>query len=207
MPAHGTYALPTLSVALLFGAIFLFGGKAAYRPGKRGRRRFLSFAGGISVGYTFVHVLPALGTMRDIAVQSPTGFRRFFPEYSVYLWTMAGFMVFYGLETMVAGHRRGPENRTGDVGGTAPWEPWVHVGGFALYAWLLTYLMVWTGKRRTRLEPIRGGHGHAHLPDHLQPERPLPGGVRPSRRLPAGAGIPCGLWRPDWSWTSPGPSW
>jgi hypothetical protein len=146
MPAHYPYALTTLSVALLFGAIFLFGGKAAYRPGQRGRRRFLSFAGGISVGYTFVHVLPALGTMRDIAVQSPTGFRRFFPEYSVYLWTMAGFMVFYGLETMVAGHRRGPENRTGEDGGTAPWQPWVHVGGFALYAWLLTYLMVWTGK-------------------------------------------------------------
>ena len=23
---------------------------------------------------------------------------------------------------------------------------WVHIGGFALYAWLLTYMMVWTGK-------------------------------------------------------------
>jgi hypothetical protein len=146
MPAHYPYALTTLSVALLFGAIFLFGSRVASRPGRRRYRRFLSFAGGISVGYTFVHVLPALGTMRDIAVQSPTGFRGFFPEYSVYLWTMAGFLVFYGLETMVAGHRRGPENRVDGGGGAAPWQPWVHVAGFALYAWLLTYLMVWTGK-------------------------------------------------------------
>jgi hypothetical protein len=146
MPAHGPNALATLSVALLFCAIFLFGGRAAYRPGQRGRRRFISFAAGISVGYTFVHVLPALGRMREIATQSQTGFRGFFPEYSVYLWTMAGFMVFYGLETMAAGRRRGPEHRGGDDGGAASWQSWVHIGGFALYAWLLTYMMVWTGK-------------------------------------------------------------
>ena len=41
----------SLSVAVLFAAIFLFGGRAAYRPGQRGRRRFLSFAAGISVAY------------------------------------------------------------------------------------------------------------------------------------------------------------
>jgi len=138
--------LTSLIVALLFAVIFLFGGRAAYRPGQRGRRRFLSFAAGISVAYTFVHVLPALGKMRDFTTQIPTGFPRLFPEYSVYLWTMAGFLIFYGLETMVARPRRGPENRAGDHAGAAPWQPWVHIGGFAVYAWLLTYLMVWAGK-------------------------------------------------------------
>jgi hypothetical protein len=69
-----------------------------------------------------------------------------FPEYGVYLWTMAGFLVFYGLETMVASPRQGPENPGGDGGGAAPWRPWVHTGGFALYTWILTYMMVWTGK-------------------------------------------------------------
>lgn len=138
--------LTSLIVALLFAAIFLFGGRLAYRPGQRGHRRFLSFSAGISVGYTFVHVLPALGKMRDFATESPTGLYRMFPEYSVYLWTMAGFLVFYGLETMVASTRRGPENSPEDGGGAAPWQPWVHIGGFALYAWILTYLIVWTGK-------------------------------------------------------------
>ena len=66
-----------------------------------------------------------------------------FPEYSVYLWTMAGFLVFYCLETMVAGPRRGPEHHVGDHNGAAPWQAWVHIGGFALYAWMLTYIMVW----------------------------------------------------------------
>ena len=139
-------AITSLIVALLFAGIFLFGGRLAFRPGQRGRRRFLSFAAGISVAYTFVHVLPALGRMRDLATQTPTGFQRLFPEYSVYLWTMAGFLVFYGLETMVARPRPGPENGAGNHGGEAPWQPWVHIGGFALYAWMLTYVMVWKGQ-------------------------------------------------------------
>jgi len=146
MPAHAPSALTTLSVALLFAAIFLFGGRAAYRPGQRGRRRFLSFAAGVSVAYTFVHVLPALHAIREFQTESPGTFKMLFPEYGVYLWTMAGFLVFYGLETMVAGPRQGPENLGGDGGGAASWQPWVHMGGFALYAWILTYMMVWTGK-------------------------------------------------------------
>jgi len=91
-------------------------------------------------------VLPALHVIREFQIQSPTDFYRVFPEYSVYLWTMAGFLVFYGLETMMASPRQGPENRAGYGGGAAPWKPWVHMGGFALYALILTYMMVWTGK-------------------------------------------------------------
>jgi len=146
MPAHYPYALTTLSVALLFGAIFLFGSRVASRPGRRRYRRFLSFAAGISVGYIFVHVLPALHIIREFQTQSPADFKMLFPEYSVYLWTMAGFLVFYGLETMVASSLRGPENHAGDGGGAISWQEWVHISGFALYAWLLTYMMVWTGK-------------------------------------------------------------
>jgi len=133
----------SLLIALLFAAIFLFGGRVAYRPGQRRYRRFLSFAAGIAVAYVFVDVMPALGRMRDIVMHTPGDFQRVFPEYSVYLWTMTGFLAFYCLETMVARPRRGPEHPTGDHDGAAPWQPWVHIGGFALYAWMLTYIMVW----------------------------------------------------------------
>jgi len=143
---NNPYTLTTLGIALLFATVFLFGGRIAYRPGEKDRRRFLSFASGISVGYTFVHVLPALGHMRDFATEAPTGFYRVFPEYSVYLWAMAGFLIFYGLETLVT-RRPDPESRADDtIDATAPWQAWVHIGGFAVYAWLLTYLMVWSGK-------------------------------------------------------------
>ena len=146
MHAQGTTALATLSVAFLFAVIFLFGRRAAYRPGQKGRRRFLSFAGGVSVAYTFVHVLPGLHAIRELHTQFPGTFKVLFPEYSVYLWTMAGFLVFYGLETMMTSPRQGPENRVGHGGGAAPWRPWIHMAGFALYTWILTYMMVWTGK-------------------------------------------------------------
>jgi hypothetical protein len=136
----------SLIVAVLFAVIFLFGGRAAYRPGQRGRRRFLSLAGGIAVGYVFMHVLPALGEMRHFATESPTGFYGVFPEYSVYLWAMAGFLAFYGLEVMAACSRQGPENISGHDAGETPWQAWVHIGGFALYTWLITYLMVWAEK-------------------------------------------------------------
>lgn len=136
----------SLGVALFFAAIYLFGGRLAYRPGQRGRRRFLSFAAGISVAYIFVHVLPMLQTIREIGMKSPSEFKMLFPEYSVYLWTMAGFLVFYGIETMVASPRQSPENCAGDDYGSAHWLPWVHIGGFAMYTWILTYMMVWTGK-------------------------------------------------------------
>ncbi len=134
MTAHGASPLTTLSVALLFAAIFLFGGRAAYRPGQKGRRRFLSFAAGISVSYVFVHVLPALHAIRALHTQSPADFYMVFPEYSVYLWTMAGFLVFYGLEAMATRPRQGSEVAAVDGSSKAPWHPWLHISGFAAYA-------------------------------------------------------------------------
>ena len=148
---HDPSTLATLSVAMLFGAIFLFGGRMAYQPGQKGRRRFLSFAAGISVAYIFVHVLPTLNVIRELHTQSPNDFKILFPEYSVYLWTMVGFLVFYGLETIVVSSHRSPENHAGDHNSASSWRPWLHFSGFALYIWLLTYMMVWTGKENLAL--------------------------------------------------------
>ena len=72
LPGHQT--LMTLGVALLFAAVYLFGGRAA--PVHRGHRRFLSFAAGVSIAYTFVHVLPALHEIRAIQTRAPSGSAR-----------------------------------------------------------------------------------------------------------------------------------
>jgi hypothetical protein len=144
MQANEPSAVATLGVAGLFAAIFLFGGRALLRFGQAGRRRFFSFAAGVSVAYTFVHVLPGLHAIREYQATSPAGIRPLFPEYSVYLWTLLGFLVYYGLETVMARSRQGPGKRAD--GGHAPPRAWVHLGGFALYTWILTYMMVWTGK-------------------------------------------------------------
>ena len=133
----------SLCIAILFATIFLFGGRLAYQPGHRRYWRFLSFAAGIAVAYVFVDVMPALSRMQDIAMLSQNEFKRMFPEYSVYLWTMAGFLIFYFLDTMVARPQRIMENHEDGHSGAVLWQEWVHIGGFALYAWLLTYIMVW----------------------------------------------------------------
>jgi len=135
----------SLGVAILFAFIFLFGGRSVYQPGHRGYRKFLSFAAGISVAYIFVHVLPTLQMIREIGMKSPSEFKVLFPEYSVYLWTMGGFLVFYGLETMAAGAHPDPKAHA-DGNDSVSWQSRVHISGFALYVWLLTYMMVWTGK-------------------------------------------------------------
>jgi len=133
----------SLIIALLFAAIFLFGGRLAYRPGHKGYWRFLSFSAGIAVAYVFVDVMPALGRMQIIVLETPSLFQRVFPEYSVYLWAMAGFLLFYCLETMVSVQQQSHENQAGGHDGMAHFKAWVHIGGFAVYAWMISYIMVW----------------------------------------------------------------
>ncbi|MEI7900638.1 MAG: hypothetical protein WCK89_10305 [bacterium] len=136
-------AVTSLIIALLFAAIFLFGGQATFRSGHKGYRRFLSFAAGIAVAYVFVDVMPSLGRMRDMVMSAPSAFQRFFPEYSVYLWAMAGFLLFYCLESMVVVVPRDSEGHAEDSAATPSWLAWLHIGGFAAYAWMLSYIMVW----------------------------------------------------------------
>jgi hypothetical protein len=139
--AGGTNAPLALGVAVLFAVIYLSVRQSGDASARRGRERFLSFASGISVAYVFVHVLPGLSRVQDFLQNSATGFKGLFPEYNVYLWTMGGFLVFSGLGVLDARSRRDSDR------GPAPrWLGRVEIGGFAAYAWLLTYLMVWTGK-------------------------------------------------------------
>ena len=130
----------TLSVALLFAAIYLFGGHARQVLGESGLRRFHSFAAGIAVSYVFVYVMPELHAIREVHLQSRNDYIiRLLPEYSVYLSAMLGFLIFYGLESMVARPRRGAGHTDEHRGNETPGSPWIHLGGFALYTWLIGF--------------------------------------------------------------------
>jgi hypothetical protein len=143
-PAEGgTNALLALGVAVLFAVIYLSVRRAGDVSARSSRERFLSVASGFSIAYVFVHVLPGLARVRELQSGSATGFKGLFPEYSVYLWTMAGFLVFSGLGVLDARSRLETE---GERSLAPRWLGQVEIGGFAGYAWLLTYLMVWTGK-------------------------------------------------------------
>ena len=139
--------LLTLGVALLFAGIYMFGGRANQVLGEAGRRRFHSFAAGIAVSYVFVYILPELHAIREVHRQTETDYiRRVFPEYSVYLSALLGFLAFYGLESLAVRPCRGTGNTGAHPGNANAWQPWVHIGGFGIYNWLITFQIGQAGK-------------------------------------------------------------
>ncbi|WP_327051861.1 hypothetical protein [Halomicrococcus gelatinilyticus] len=107
------------------------------------RSVWLSMAGGASVAYVFVHILPELH--RRGAVLEEVGNRVLgFLEYHAYLVALLGFAFFYGVEAFA---RRSQRSTSGDeVAGartkTSAGVFWVHVGSFAAYNALVGYLLV-----------------------------------------------------------------
>lgn len=96
------------------------------------RSRWLSFGGGVSVAYVFVHMLPELSehqrafeTAHLLAV---------FLDRHVYLVALVGFATFYGLERFAQNSRTGREDDALVF--------WIHIGSFGLYNALVGYLLV-----------------------------------------------------------------
>ena len=97
------------------------------------RRRFLSVAGGVSVAYVFVHVLPELGHTSELVDREPALLGAV--EEHVYVVALLGFLAYYGLERLA--------QRSADA---ADGEPGVgvfrvHVGSFGLYNAIIGYLL------------------------------------------------------------------
>lgn len=96
------------------------------------KRELLSAAGGATVAYVFVLLLPEVseaalivGALRGDALIA---------EQYVYLMALLGFVVFYGVEVAVV-------HRTGDDLTESPTAFWAHVAIFALYSGLIGYLL------------------------------------------------------------------
>jgi hypothetical protein len=102
------------------------------------RSVWLSIAGGISVSYVFVHLLPDLAaaqqTIREAAGESFT-----FLEYHVYLVALIGLAAFYGLERAAKTSRQRNQS-AGQDDSTEAGVFWLHAASFALYNALIGYL-------------------------------------------------------------------
>lgn len=135
---QSTVPTETLLAALVFAAIFIFGWRL-HRA--RTPRAMLSLGAGATASYVFVRMLPELDEATTAFVAASAGRALPAPELRVYTGALLGFIVFYGLENLVAWARERP----GAEGNRREWSNPVfllHVGGFAVYAWLVTYLMV-----------------------------------------------------------------
>lgn len=126
----------TGAAALLFAAIFVFGGHVhPLRVLVRDDRSLVSFAAGASAAYVFVRAIPELQDARRTFATS-VSVSLWYQGMAIYFVALLGFLVFYALDHLRARVQR--EN----VDGQAGLAFWLHVGGFATYVWLMAYLLM-----------------------------------------------------------------
>lgn len=102
------------------------------------RSRFLSVAGGISVAYVFLHLLPELGHFQTELEGQLEGSAWAFVESHIYIVAMMGLAIFYGLEVLVKKSKKRNRGEAKTESGVF----WVHIGSFTLYNALIGYLLV-----------------------------------------------------------------
>jgi zinc transporter ZupT len=128
--------LPTLLALLTFISVHLFVGRIdlATIP----RSRWLSLAGGISVTYIFLHVLPEFAEYQVVfRDEGALGWL----EHHVYSFALLGLVAFYALER--AAKRSSQSDR--EPHNDRPEEPdsifWVHILSFSVYNFIIGYLL------------------------------------------------------------------
>ncbi len=134
-------ALVPLTALLAAGlaSVHLFAGRVSFLD-VTPRSVWLSIAGGISVAYVFVHLLPDLAEEQE-AIREAVGESFSFLEYHVYLVALIGLAVFYGLERVAKTSRQ----RSRDAGKEDATEAsvfWLHAASFTLYNALIGYLLL-----------------------------------------------------------------
>jgi len=102
------------------------------------RSKWLSAAGGISVAYIFIHVLPELQEWQKEFLHQEGSFLK----HHMYLIALGGLAVFYGLER--AAKLAGPSERGDETEPKYSSNPtlfWLHIGFFAVYNLLIGCLL------------------------------------------------------------------
>jgi len=124
--------LYTLAAAVLLACVCVFGGRLRARSH---HRRWISIAAGVSVATIFVDLLPEISEKQaKFSANAPPG-AALFQEQAVYLFAMLGFVLFYGLEYMVASSSSG-ERKHGVVAFS------LRITAFAGYSSFIAYLLV-----------------------------------------------------------------
>ena len=93
-----------LVAALGLALVHVFAGKMRFLEGIP-RSRWLSAAGGVSVAYVFLHLLPELAKAQQ-EFEAPGGLMLGFVERHVYLVALLGLAAFYGLDHLALTSRR-----------------------------------------------------------------------------------------------------
>ena len=134
-----TVLIASLVAVAVLAAVHLFSGRLRFLEGDP-RSVWLSLAGGVSVAYVFVHLLPELADgQRAIAEAAGEGLA--FLDVHVYLVALLGLATFYGLDRLATESRR-LSRKAGGEDSTEAGVFWIHISSFAVYNALTGYLLL-----------------------------------------------------------------
>lgn len=135
--ADSLLTITTGLAAALLALVHIYAGNFKFLK-KTPRSRWLSFGGGVSVAYIFVHVLPDLGAAQE-EFQAQTQILSSV-EHHIYILSLIGMLAFYGLERAAkVSRKQSVQEGEGDV--TGPGVFWLHMASFSLYNALIGYLL------------------------------------------------------------------
>jgi zinc transporter ZupT len=139
--AYPETAVFVASLAAVVGlaVVHLFSGRLPHE-GVAPRSSWLSFAGGVSVAYVFVHLLPELQEHQEVVAHA-LGDRLAFLEHHIYLVALVGLAVYYGVERLTAGSRE-REREAGRADVTSALVFWLDMAAFGVYNVLIGYLLL-----------------------------------------------------------------
>jgi hypothetical protein len=129
--------IETAIAALLFAGAFLLGSRVhpLLRRLIGDRHTVVSFGSGMAIAYVFVQVMPKLATARRGFAESASGHLQY-EGMSINFFALLGFLAFYGID-----HLRMQAHESA-VGWRERLASRLHIGGFAAYAWLVSYLLL-----------------------------------------------------------------
>ena len=119
--------------------VHLFSGRLGFRE-IGPRSGWLSFAGGVSVAYVFVHLLPELEEHQRVIAEA-LGHGLDFLHHHVYLLALLGLALFYGLQRVTVASRR-HERVAGREDATSTGVFWLSMALFGLYNVAIGYLLL-----------------------------------------------------------------
>lgn len=141
----------TIIAVVLLALVHLFGYRIRFIQGIP-RSKWLSLAGGASIAYVFIHLLPELGehqeTLREVVEPGLW-------HEPIYLIALAGLTIFYGVERaarLKAPSSRDAEDPTDEDDSIAIF--YLHIISFAVYNALIGYTLLYAGPRESNFAPL-----------------------------------------------------
>ena len=157
--------VPSLVAVAALVLVHVFAHRLKFLDGTP-RSRWLSAAGGISLAYVFLHLLPELAEGQALLAEEGLGLG--LVEFEIYGLALIGLLAFYGVERMVQVENGvGREDIRREVAEGGPRREatetrqhpsfWLHLTTFTIYNVIIGYLLLHRGAE----DGSHGGHGEA----------------------------------------------